>query len=65
MVEHASADSVVELTMSCQDIADYLGLTIETVLRTLTCLESAATIEMSSSRRIVLRNQSALNRLNS
>ena len=50
--------------MSRQDIADYLGLTIETVSRTLTILENAATIELSSSRRIVLRNRSALTRLN-
>ena len=50
--------------MSRQDIADYLGLTIETVSRTLTGLESAATIEVPTSRRIVLRNRSALSRLN-
>ena len=59
-----SAGNAVELPMSRQDIADYLGLTIETVSRTLTILENAATIELSSSRRIVLRNRSALNRLN-
>ena len=45
--------------------ADYLGLTIETVSRTLTTMENASTIELSSSRRIVLRNRSALSRLNS
>jgi hypothetical protein len=50
--------------MSRQDIADYLGLTIETVSRTLTHLEKTATIELPSSRRILLRNRSALNRLN-
>ena len=64
MAERASAGNIVELPMSRQDIADYLGLTIETVSRTLTCLESAATIEVPTSRRIVLRNRSALNRLN-
>jgi CRP-like cAMP-binding protein len=64
MAERAAAGNVVELPMSRQDIADYLGLTIETVSRTLTCLESAAAIEVSTSRRIVLRNRSALNRLN-
>ena len=51
--------------MSRQDIADYLGLTIETVSRTLTGLESAAAIEVSTARRIVLRNRSALRRLDS
>jgi CRP/FNR family transcriptional regulator, nitrogen fixation regulation protein len=51
--------------MSRQDIADYLGLTIETVSRTLTSLESAAAIALPSSRRIVLRNHQALSRLSS
>jgi CRP/FNR family nitrogen fixation transcriptional regulator len=57
--------SAVELPMTRQDIADYLGLTIETVSRTLTQLQGAATIELPASRRIVLRNRSALNRLDS
>jgi CRP/FNR family nitrogen fixation transcriptional regulator len=64
MAERISGGNAVELPMSRQDIADYLGLTIETVSRTLTILENAATIELSSSRRIVLRNRSALTRLN-
>jgi CRP/FNR family nitrogen fixation transcriptional regulator len=54
----------VELPMSRQDIADYLGLTIETVSRTLKHLESAAAIEVPKRRRILLRNRSALRRLN-
>ena len=64
MAERASNNGALELPMSRQDIADYLGLTIETVSRTLTTLENAATIELPTSRRIVLRNRSALNRLN-
>ena len=56
--------------MSWQDIADYLGLTIEPVSRTLTSLKSAAAIEVPTSRRImlryrVLRYRPALCRLNS
>jgi CRP/FNR family nitrogen fixation transcriptional regulator len=50
--------------MSRQDIADYLGLTIETVSRTLRVLENSAAIALPNSRRIVLRNHSALCRLN-
>jgi CRP/FNR family transcriptional regulator, nitrogen fixation regulation protein len=64
MAERASAGNTVELPMSRQDIADYLGLTIETVSRTFTGLESAAAIAVPTSRRIVLRNRSALLRLN-
>jgi CRP/FNR family transcriptional regulator, nitrogen fixation regulation protein len=63
MAERVSGNSI-ELPMSRQDIADYLGLTIETVSRTLTSLECAAAIEVPTSRRIVLRNRSALSRMN-
>jgi CRP/FNR family transcriptional regulator, nitrogen fixation regulation protein len=55
--------AAIELPMSRQDIADYLGLTIETISRTLTALESAGTIDLPTSRRIVLRNRPALNRM--
>ncbi|MCP4381185.1 MAG: helix-turn-helix domain-containing protein [Hyphomicrobiales bacterium] len=58
------ADIIVELPMSRQDIADYLGLTIETVSRTLTRLEDDEAIEIPSSRRIVLSDKRALRRLN-
>jgi CRP-like cAMP-binding protein len=64
MAARLPAGNAIELPMSRQDIADYLGLTIETVSRTLTSLESAAAIEVPTSRRIVLRNRSALIRMN-
>ena len=63
MADRAPGCTVVTLPMSRQDIADYLGVTIETVSRTLTSLETAAAIELPSSRRIVLRDQDALARL--
>jgi CRP-like cAMP-binding protein len=64
MAERLSEETV-ELPMSRQDIADYLGLTIETVSRTLTQLGHKKAIELPSSRTIVLRNRGALARLNS
>lgn len=64
MAERTAPNSAIELPMSRQDIADYLGLTIETVSRTLTSLETSAAIDVPTSRRIVLRNRGALSRLN-
>jgi CRP-like cAMP-binding protein len=65
MAERRATAETVELPMSRQDIADYLGLTIETVSRTLTHLEAKAAIALPSSRRVVLRNRKALDRLDS
>jgi len=65
MSARLAASNKVDLPMSRQDIADYLGLTIETVSRTLTQLENAATIALPTSRCIVLRNRKALDALNS
>jgi CRP/FNR family transcriptional regulator, nitrogen fixation regulation protein len=59
----AAADAI-ELPMSRQDIADYLGLTIETVSRTMTQLASEQTIGLPSARRVVLRNSGALRQMN-
>jgi CRP/FNR family nitrogen fixation transcriptional regulator len=64
MAARCPAGDAVELPMSRQDIADYLGLTVETVSRTLTSLQSEAAIERPNSRRIVLRNRPALRDMN-
>jgi CRP-like cAMP-binding protein len=64
MTERTPASNAVELPMTRQDIADYLGLTIETVSRTLTALETSAAIALPTSRRVVLRNRAALQRMN-
>ncbi len=64
MATRARSGNLVELPMSRQDIADYLGLTIETVSRTLTQLENSAAIGLATSRRIQLRDRAALNTLN-
>src|SRR6516164_4217452 len=64
MALHSSRGDEIELPMSRQDIADYLGMTIETVSRTMTQLEKDAAIGLASARRIVLRNRAALTTLN-
>jgi CRP/FNR family nitrogen fixation transcriptional regulator len=64
MADRVANGGTVELPMSRQDIADYLGLTIETISRTLKLLEDVAAIEVARRRRILLRNRSALRRLN-
>src|SRR5215472_14898333 len=64
MAERAPCGDSIELPMPRQDIADYLGLTIETVSRTFTALEGSAAIDVPTSRRIVLRNRAALHRMN-
>ncbi|MBX9777310.1 MAG: helix-turn-helix domain-containing protein [Xanthobacteraceae bacterium] len=64
MAGRLAGKGFVELPMSRQDIADYLGLTTETVSRTLTSLSEGSTIQLLASRRIVLRNPSQLNELN-
>jgi CRP/FNR family transcriptional regulator, nitrogen fixation regulation protein len=58
---HETAE--IDLPMSHQDIADHLGLSIETVSRTITELERACLIERASARTIVLTNRAALIRL--
>lgn len=62
MSRRSGTTASVTLPMSRQDIGDYLGLTIETVSRTLTHLEQAGFIALRSSRQIDLCNRSALAR---
>jgi CRP/FNR family nitrogen fixation transcriptional regulator len=65
MASRVADGSAIELPMSRQDIADYLGLTIETVSRTLSQMEHSATIALPTCRRIELRNRNVLSRLDS
>jgi CRP/FNR family nitrogen fixation transcriptional regulator len=59
------AREVIELPMSRQDIADYLGLTIETISRTMSLLESEDAIALPSARRVVVKSPRRLRELNS
>jgi len=49
--------------MSHQDIADHLGLTIETVSRVITEFERAGWITRVSPRALILRNRAPLERM--
>ncbi|HEY2051448.1 MAG TPA: helix-turn-helix domain-containing protein [Caulobacteraceae bacterium] len=50
----------VELPMSRGDIADYLGLTLETVSRTLSSFARGQVIDLPSARRVMIRDTAAL-----
>jgi Crp-like helix-turn-helix domain len=60
MEKRAAVGNYVELPMKRQDIADYLGLTIETVSRILTALEYYGAIRILPRQGIVIRNHSLL-----
>jgi len=53
----------LDLSMSRQDIADHLGLTIETISRTITGLRSAGTVLFPNTHQVVLRDMAALRTL--
>lgn len=60
LAQRTGGGESVELPMSRQDMADYLGLTIETVSRTLTHLEAEGMIRLRCCRSIELRDRKAL-----
>jgi CRP/FNR family nitrogen fixation transcriptional regulator len=60
MAERIPAEDRLDLPMSRQDIADYLGLTIETISRTMTSLQDDQLIALTSSRQVLLRDRPAL-----
>jgi CRP/FNR family nitrogen fixation transcriptional regulator len=63
MVQPAT-ENVVNLAMTRQDMADYLGLTLETVSRTLAQLERDKLIEIQTARHIRVKNMMQLQHLN-
>ncbi len=54
--ERSGATSFIELPVSRQEIADYLGLTIETVSRTFSQFEAEGLIGLPDRRRVLIRN---------
>ena len=67
MDRRLSPAGVMALPMYRRDIADYLGLTLETVSRALSCLHEKGIIDFigQTQRQIVLRNRSGLAKLDS
>ncbi len=61
--QHCAGGETIVLAMTRQDIADYLGLTIETVSRTFSQLERDGVIEIPTARQIHLKNPAALRSL--
>jgi CRP/FNR family nitrogen fixation transcriptional regulator len=62
MAERLSVGDLIQLPMTRQDIANYLGLTVETVSRTITDLKGASMIGVPSRDAIVVRDRSAFER---
>ena len=62
MASHDPMAKAVNLPMPRQDIADYLGLSIETVSRVLGDFETANIIARTTSRHVVLRDRRKLSR---
>jgi len=54
MADRSDANSVINLAMPRHDIADYLGLTFETVSRMFAELKDLGTIKLESARRVHL-----------
>jgi CRP/FNR family nitrogen fixation transcriptional regulator len=63
LAERTGKDRFLDLPMPRRDIADHLGLTIETVSRTLSELREAGAIELPRAHRIVFRDRTALEKL--
>lgn len=63
IAERTHADAELDVPMSRQDMADYLGLTIETISRTLTSLQDEGLIALPSVRHVVLKDRRALERM--
>lgn len=56
-------DEIVDLPMSRQDIADYLGLTIETVSRMISQLQASKVIRLTTLRQVRICDPQALRQL--
>jgi len=60
LAERTGAQALLDVPMTRQDMADYLGLTIETVSRTFTQLQHDGLIALPTTRKVLLRDRRAL-----
>ena len=58
--QYSPDPGLIDLVMKREDIADYLGLTMETISRAFSRLEHDAFIELSGSRRVQIRDPGGL-----
>jgi len=59
-VQNGKENEPLDIPVGRQDMADYLGLTIETTCRTLSNLRTARVISMPKARQITIRNRDRL-----
>jgi len=60
MLDRSFDADAIDLTMSRTDIADYLGLTIETVSRTFSMMKHEGVIALPSAQHVVILDRDAL-----
>ena len=60
MMSERKGDDCIELPMTREDIADYLGLTIETISRIISQFKARKIIQTQSATAITIRNREAL-----
>lgn len=61
--QHAAAGAAIDLAMNRKDVADYLGLTVETVSRTMSALKRKGIIAFAEPETVQLKQSTALERL--
>jgi CRP/FNR family nitrogen fixation transcriptional regulator len=64
MATSCEENDELSLPMPRQDIADYLGLSIETVSRVFTQLTNCSAIELATSKRVIIRHPAVLSQMN-
>lgn len=60
LAERTGSEALLDVPMTRQDMADYLGLTIETVSRTFTQFQHEGLIALPAARKVLLRDRAAL-----